>query len=68
MTACGSYRRGKATCGDVDCLVTRTDNKPVEGMLEQLIVHLEKKNFLKERLSVSKKMTERGCENYMGVC
>merc|ERR1711971_1167042 len=29
---------------------------------------LEKTGFLKERLSLSKKATEKGCENYMGVC
>ena len=23
VIACGSYRRGKASCGDVDCLITR---------------------------------------------
>ena len=68
VIAAGSYRRGKATCGDVDCLVTRTDNKPVEGMLEQLVSRLEAQGFLKECLALSKKTTDRGCENYMGVC
>ena len=67
-TACGSFRRGKANCGDVDCLITRHDDKPIAGMLEKLLVHLEKMDFLKERLAVSHKLTERGCENYMGVC
>ena len=26
---CGSYRRGRGYCGDVDILITRTDDKPV---------------------------------------
>ena len=39
--ACGSYRRGKETCGDVDVLITRTDNKSCFGMLEPLVEHLE---------------------------
>ena len=67
VTACGSYRRGKQTCGDVDCLITRTDDQPIEGMLKQLVVHLEDKGFLRERLALSTKLTDRGCENYMGV-
>ena len=41
VQACGSYRRGKPTCGDVDILVTRTDDKPVKGMLEPILVKLE---------------------------
>ena len=49
-------------------MITRTDNKPVDGMLEPLLKHLEGQGFLQERLSTSKKMTDRGCENYMGVC
>ena len=39
---CGSYRRGKSNCGDVDVLITRNDDKPIDGMLEPLIVALEK--------------------------
>ena len=68
VIACGSYRRGRETCGDVDCLVTRLDDKPIDGMLEKLLKALEDREFLKERLAVSKKITERGCETYMGVC
>lgn len=37
-------------------------------MLEELLQELEVKEFLKERLSVSKKVTQGGCETYMGVC
>ena len=39
---CGSYRRGKPSCGDVDVLITRNDDKPIDGMLEPLVVALEK--------------------------
>ena len=52
--ACGSYRRGKATCGDVDILITRKDNKSNAGMLEKLLESLEKDGFLKERLGASR--------------
>ena len=29
VNACGSFRRGRPTCGDVDCLITRTDDRLV---------------------------------------
>ena len=53
VVTCGSYRRGRATCGDVDILITRTDNKLTTGMLEKLVTHLESTGFLKERLALS---------------
>ena len=61
VTACGSYRRGKKTCGDVDCLITRTDSGPIDGLLEKLLNRLEALGFLRERLSFSGR-------SYMGVC
>ena len=41
VETCGSYRRGRPTCGDVDILITRLDDKPVSGMLEPVIARLE---------------------------
>jgi DNA polymerase lambda len=67
IETCGSYRRGKQSCGDVDILMTRKDDKPINGMLEKLIVKLEKDNFLKERLG-STRVSDKGSEMYMGVC
>lgn len=67
VQACGSYRRGKPTCGDVDILVTRTDDKPVKGMLEPILVKLEKQGFLHERLG-NTRLSDKGSEMYMGVC
>ncbi len=40
---CGSYRRGKATCGDVDVLITHPDGKSHRGVFSRII------NSLKER-------------------
>ena len=68
VIACGSYRRGRPTCGDVDILITRTDHKQVKGMCERLVVRLEEIGFLKERLSMSAGSLERHREMYMGVC
>ena len=55
-------------CGDVDILITRSDNTPITGTLEKLVVYLEKQNFLKERLSLSGKSSDKAREMYMGVC
>ena len=35
--ACGSYRRGKATCGDVDVLITHPDGRSHRGVLPTLL-------------------------------
>ena len=39
--ACGSYRRGKATCGDVDVLVTHPDGKSHKGIFSKLLEKLK---------------------------
>ena len=67
METCGSYRRGKETCGDVDILISRSDDKAVAGMLEPLLQHLEKQGFLHERLGNTRK-SDAGSEMYMGIC
>ncbi|NXQ38188.1 DPOLL polymerase, partial [Catharus fuscescens] len=40
--ACGSYRRGKATCGDVDVLVTHPDGQSHRGVFSKLLDSLRK--------------------------
>ena len=37
VITCGSYRRGKPTCGDVDILVTHCDGRSHRGVLPQLV-------------------------------
>ena len=39
---CGSYRRGQETCGDVDILISRRDNKSDPKFMPRLIHILEK--------------------------
>ena len=68
MMTCGSYRRGKEQCGDVDVLITRIDSRKITGMLERLVNQLEKQGFLKERLGMSYGNTNKAREMYMGVC
>ncbi|XP_076981915.1 DNA polymerase lambda isoform X2 [Tamandua tetradactyla] len=41
--ACGSYRRGKATCGDVDVLVTHPDGRSHQGILSRLLDNLRQR-------------------------
>lgn len=67
VETCGSYRRGRPQCGDVDVLITRTDDQPVSGMLEPILKKLENSGFLKERLG-NTRLTDKGSEMYMGVC
>lgn len=38
--ACGSYRRGKATCGDVDVLITHPDGKSHKGIFSKVLQSL----------------------------
>ncbi|NXI41876.1 DPOLL polymerase, partial [Galbula dea] len=38
--ACGSYRRGKPTCGDVDVLVTHPDGQSHRGVFSKLLESL----------------------------
>lgn len=35
--ACGSYRRGKATCGDVDVLISHPDGKSHRGVFSKVL-------------------------------
>jgi DNA polymerase lambda len=67
VEACGSFRRGRPTCGDIDVLITYKDGKNIKGLCEQVVCHLEKKGFLKERLGDFRYSTT-GSEGYMGVC
>ena len=57
---CGSYRRHKPTCGDIDVLVSHP--KPREGPLPKIVAALEATGFLVGHL------TAKGQTKYMGVC
>lgn len=38
--ACGSYRRGKGTCGDVDVLISHPDGKSHKGVFTKVLQSL----------------------------
>jgi DNA polymerase lambda len=63
--ACGSYRRGKPDCGDIDVLITRKDGKNPPGFLATVVAELEK-SLLTDHL-VLPKISPHGTETYMGV-
>ena len=61
---CGSYRRGKATCGDVDVLVSHPDGKSHKGILALILQKLKTKGFITDDLvSIHPEQNK-----YMGVC
>jgi DNA polymerase lambda len=62
---CGSYRRGKPTCGDVDVLVSHPDGRSHQGALQKILEHLKSKGFITDDL-VSVHNSEQN--KYMGVC
>jgi DNA polymerase lambda len=50
---CGSYRRGRALCGDVDILMTFEDPNSCEGFLSCLVEELKKEGLVTDSLHVS---------------
>lgn len=62
---CGSYRRGKPTCGDVDVLISHPDGKSHYGVLQKILESLKSTGFVTDDL-VSVHNSEQN--KYMGVC
>ncbi|XP_052516611.1 DNA polymerase lambda isoform X2 [Budorcas taxicolor] len=63
--ACGSYRRGKATCGDMDVLLTHPDGHSHQGVFSRLLDSLRQQGFLTDDL-VSHENGQQ--QKYLGVC
>ncbi|XP_031609483.2 DNA polymerase lambda [Oreochromis aureus] len=64
--ACGSYRRGKATCGDVDVLISHPDGKSHRGIFTKVLQTLRDSGFLTDDLVSHEENGEQ--KKYMGVC
>ncbi|OXB67329.1 hypothetical protein ASZ78_010887 [Callipepla squamata] len=64
--ACGSYRRGKATCGDVDVLVTHPDGHSHRGLFSKLLDSLHESGFLTDDLVSQEDNGDQ--KKYLGVC
>ncbi|XP_077222748.1 DNA polymerase lambda (POLL) [Tasmannia lanceolata] len=67
----GSYRRGKATCGDLDIIMTHPDGKSHKGFLLRYVQYLKDIKFLREDLVFSNHSmegTDSGVDTYFGLC
>ncbi|XP_034883494.1 DNA polymerase lambda isoform X3 [Mirounga leonina] len=64
--ACGSYRRGKATCGDVDVLLTHPDGRSHQGIFSPLLDSLRHQGFLTDDLVSQEENGQQ--QKYLGVC
>jgi len=64
LTICGSYRRGRAESGDIDCLITHPDINTHDNsiVLGNIVKGLTTCGFLVDHL------TENGNTKYMGLC
>eukprot|EP00914_Ancora_sagittata_P007174 GHVO01014211.1.p1 GENE.GHVO01014211.1~~GHVO01014211.1.p1 ORF type:complete len:549 (-),score=94.52 GHVO01014211.1:131-1735(-) len=70
---CGSYRRGKETCGDVDILLAPWDRSIIPTNELQRICHdLRQSGFLTHDLNSPERFSKPGrphvSQSYMGVC
>ncbi|XP_066475754.1 DNA polymerase lambda [Tiliqua scincoides] len=64
--ACGSFRRGKPTCGDVDVLVTHPDGQSHQGVFSKLLDRLRRTGFLTDDLVSQEDNGNQ--KKYLGVC
>ncbi|XP_008843819.1 DNA polymerase lambda isoform X3 [Nannospalax galili] len=64
--ACGSYRRGKMTCGDVDVLITHPDGHSHQGIFSRLLDSLRQQGFLTDDLVSQEENGQQ--QKYLGVC
>jgi len=68
---CGSYRRGKASCGDVDVLIGPPEGEEEIQILPALINRLSEMGFLTDHLTLPsshERRPGRTKASYMGVC
>ena len=62
MVICGGYRRGKKMCGDVDIILTHPDEDATNHFIDDLIYDLKQDNWIRYKLQMSNKNSNRGQE------
>eukprot|EP00736_Rhodelphis_marinus_P007156 Rmarinus@m.27244 len=58
---CGSFRRGKPSCGDCDVIISDPESISLESLLTRVVSTLRHERFLTHDLT-------KGSHKYMGVC
>lgn len=66
VVTCGSYRRGKPTCGDIDILISHPDGRSHRGVFEKIMEKGREVQFFTDDLSVHN--DPAGESKYLGVC
>lgn len=64
---CGSYRRGKDLCGDIDILITRNDEGMIDGIIQTLVEKLMAKKVIVDILSLGGGKGDNK-NVFMGLC
>ena len=64
---CGSYRRGKDLCGDIDILITRNDEGIIDGIIQTLVEKLMDKKVIVDILSLGGGKGDNK-NVFMGIC
>lgn len=64
---CGSYRRGKDLCGDIDILITRNDEGMIDGIIQTLVEKLMDKKVIVDILSLGGGKGDNK-NVFMGIC
>ncbi|XP_065071348.1 DNA polymerase lambda-like isoform X1 [Rhopilema esculentum] len=64
VVTCGSYRRGRQTCGDVDILMSHPDGRSHKSFLKRIIDALQKKGLITNDLVT---VDNEEQNKYMGV-
>ena len=73
ITLCGSYRRGRAKSGDIDCLITHPQLKTEEDLtnngefLKQFVTKLTDSGYLVDHLTLDSKKKYMGLAEIKGV-
>lgn len=66
VMVCGSYRRGKPNCGDVDILITHPDGHSHKNLFKLILNHLRETGFLTDDLVTQEVSGNQ--QKYLGVC